>query len=389
MSFAQDSHVTVQATEAVLRRREQELASLLLMQAPLAAGLLMGASHVVSLANPLYCKTFGGHNVIGKRYADAFAESADEGLFTILDSVFLSGQAFTSEEYRIELNRPGFAHERFLKLNVEPLKDPDGSTYGVMIAAVDITEQVKGRIVLEHAQAERQRLLEELESTSETKDAFLATLGHELRSPLAPIVTTLALMEKYPGSIGTKEVSLLKRQVQHLTRLVDDLLDVSKVAQGKIELFKEPFEISQAVTAAVEMIGSLFEERQHQLSVEVASTGLRWTGDKTRLTQVVANLLTNAARYTHPGGEVHLTASREGDHIVIRVRDNGIGIAPEKLPRIFDLFFQGKRAAARAEGGLGIGLALVKSLVELHGGSVAALSGGPACGSEFVVRLPA
>jgi signal transduction histidine kinase len=274
-------------------------------------------------------------------------------------------------------------------LNVEPLNDPDGSIYGVMIAAVDITEQVQSRIVVENAQAERQRLLEELRSASEAKDAFLATLGHELRNPLAPIVTTLALMERQPDSIGTKEVSILKRQVEHLTRLADDLLNVSRVAQGKVELVKEPFEISQALAAAVEMVGSLFEQRQHRLSMDVASTGLRWSGDKTRLTQAVANLLTNAARYTHPGGEVHVTASREGDHIVIRVRDNGIGIAPEKLPRIFDLSFQGKRAVAHAEGGLGIGLALVKSLVELHGGSVAACSDGLGCGSEFVVRLPA
>jgi signal transduction histidine kinase len=228
----------------------------------------------------------------------------------------------------------------------------------------------------------------EAEAASRSKDEFLAMLGHELRNPLAPIVTALEIL-RLRGQVPERELGLLQRQVRHLTRLVDDLLDVSRITRGKVEIRKEPVELSAAVDKAIEMAGPLFEERRHELAVEVPTDGLEVHGDPVRLSQVAANLLTNAARYTEPGGHVAVRAWREGGEVVLSVTDDGQGISGELLPRVFDLFVQGPRSIDRREGGLGIGLTLVRSLVALHGGRVEARSDGPGKGSTFVVRLPA
>lgn len=241
---------------------------------------------------------------------------------------------------------------------------------------------------LEAEIARRQKTEEQLRETSRAKDEFLAMLGHELRNPLAPIVTALQLM-RMRGDTGTeREQAIIQRQVDHLVQLIADLLDISKVTRGMIDLHKEWISIATVLTKAVEMVSPLFEQRSHRLIVDAAEQ-LYVNGDAVRLAQIVSNLLSNAARYTPIGGEIHLTARRdEWEHIVISVRDNGIGIATEMLPKIFDLFFQGARDGGRSEGGLGIGLALVKSFVELHGGSASVHSDGLGLGSEFRVRLP-
>jgi signal transduction histidine kinase len=244
--------------------------------------------------------------------------------------------------------------------------------------------------VKRRCETERQlrEALARLEEASRAKDEFLAMLGHELRNPLSPIVTALELMRLRDGRGTGREQAIIQRQLEHLTRLVDDLLDISKVTRGKIELKKEWLAVADVLTKAVEMASPLLEQRSHRLAVDSAD-GLRCHGDAMRLAQVVANLLTNAARYTPVGGDIRLSARRaDGRTIEIRVQDDGIGIAPEALPKIFDIFFQGQRASGRAEGGLGIGLALVKSFVTLHGGTVGAASDGPGCGSTFTVRLP-
>ena len=220
------------------------------------------------------------------------------------------------------------------------------------------------------------------------KDEFLAILGHELRNPLAPIITALQLMQLRGVSAG-RERDVIARQVDHLARLVDDLLDVSRITRGKIELKREPLELGAVITQAIEMASPLVERRRHSLEVEVAREGLRVVGDATRLAQVFANLLTNAAKYTEVGGHVAVRAAREGDAVVVRVSDDGIGIHPDLLPRVFEMFTQGRRKLDRAEGGLGLGLTLVKSLVELHDGTVAVASDGPGRGSCFSVSLPA
>jgi PAS domain S-box-containing protein len=237
---------------------------------------------------------------------------------------------------------------------------------------------------------ENARLYQAVRQADRRKDEFLALLGHELRNPLAPIQNALQVL-KLPGAdaaITRRAREMMERQVEHLVRLVDDLLDVSRIIRGKVELRPEPVEIATVVARAVETSQPVIAAEAHRLEVDVRPEPLWVNGDLVRLAQVVSNLLNNAAKYTDRGGRIRLSAGREGGEAVLRVRDTGIGIAPEWLPRLFDMFFQAERRTKESQGGLGIGLSLVRGLVELHGGTVSADSAGPGRGSEFVVRLP-
>jgi signal transduction histidine kinase/ActR/RegA family two-component response regulator len=240
------------------------------------------------------------------------------------------------------------------------------------------------REAVEEAQAARS----EAEAANRAKDEFLAMLGHELRNPLAPIQTALQLMRLRGDGSAERERTVIERQVKHLTRLVDDLLDVSRIVRGKVELKHERVNISDVVAKAIELASPLIEQRRHTLDVQVPRHGLQVDGDSLRLAQVISNLLANAAKYTEQGGNIAVIADRIANDAVVRVRDNGMGIAPEILPRIFDLFVQERQTLDRSQGGLGLGLTIVRSLVHSHGGTVTAHSNGPGCGSEFVVSLP-
>jgi len=225
------------------------------------------------------------------------------------------------------------------------------------------------------------------EAANRAKDEFLAMLGHELRNPLSPILTALELMKLRDAAAFEKERAVIERQVKHMVRLVDDLLDVSRMTRGKVSIEHQRVDLADAVASALEIASPLLEQRAHRLSVHVPR-GLVVDGDPTRLGQVFANLLTNAAKYTPHGGHVTVTGERLGDRARVTVRDTGIGIRPEILSRVFDLFVQEHQALDRSEGGLGLGLAIVRSLVGLHGGAVEARSQGPGHGSEFIVYLP-
>ncbi|HVN29247.1 MAG TPA: response regulator, partial [Candidatus Binataceae bacterium] len=227
------------------------------------------------------------------------------------------------------------------------------------------------------------------EEANRSKDEFLAPLGHELRNPLAPIFTALHLMELRKGESNDRERAIIARQANHLARLVDDLLDISRIKRGNVELKKEPLEIATVVAKAIEMASPLIEGRMHFLAVTVPSRGLLVNADPARLTQAIANLLTNAAKYTEPAGRIEISARRDDGEIELRVRDNGIGMTPELVAHVFDLFYQGAQGIDRSRGGLGIGLSIVRNLVTLHGGAVTASSAGPGRGSEFKIRLPA
>ena len=220
------------------------------------------------------------------------------------------------------------------------------------------------------------------------KDEFIAMLSHELRNPLAPIMTAIELMKMDPSeeTLGSSRV-VIERQAKHMLRLVDDLLDISRITRGKVSLERRPVEIREVLASAVEMASPLFEKLAHRLHVDIED-GLWVRADRNRITQVASNLLTNAARYTNPGGDVWLTAFHADGQIEIHVRDSGIGMGPELLERVFEPFSQGAQEIDRAQGGLGLGLALVKTLTEAHGGTVEATSAGPGRGSELVVRLP-
>ncbi|MEO7109140.1 MAG: ATP-binding protein [Polyangiaceae bacterium] len=360
----------------------------LLMQAPVATAVFRGPTHVFELANPLYCRMVGRAELVGKPYLEALPELAGTALPGILDNVYRTGQPFSSGEMLVPLNRGnGTAEECFFTFNLEALRDASGAVYGMMAVALEITDQVNARRSIEKVQQEREGLLAEAQQASRAKDEFFAMLGHELRNPLAPIVMALHLMKQHTPN-PSREQEIIERQVGHLVRLVDDLLDVSKIARGKVTLRKDVVELSVVVAAAIEIVSDLFEEHRHQISVDVPQSDLSVFGDPVRLAQVVANLLSNAARYTQPQGQISISAAREDNDVVLIVKDNGVGIGADLLPRVFDLFVQGRRNTDRKEGGLGLGLALVKSLALLHDGKVVARSNGVGRGSEFELRLP-
>jgi signal transduction histidine kinase len=227
------------------------------------------------------------------------------------------------------------------------------------------------------------------EAASRAKDEFFALLGHELRNPLAPIATALHVMRMRGPGVFESERAVIDRQIRHMTRLVDDLLDVSRIARGKIDLQRERLELAEVVRDAVETASPLLEQLGHHLAIDVPARGLVVSGDRVRLAQVVGNLVNNAAKYTPAGGRIELTGRPDGDEITLGVRDNGVGISPDMLPHVFELFVQARQGADRAHGGLGLGLAIAQSVTRLHGGRIVVASDGPGRGSTFIVRLPA
>jgi CheY-like chemotaxis protein/two-component sensor histidine kinase len=237
---------------------------------------------------------------------------------------------------------------------------------------------------------ENARLYQRLREADRRKDEFLATLAHELRNPLAPIRNALHLMGHRDGNGQghEEERAMAERQVVHLARLVDDLMDVARISKGKIELRREVVELTPIVGHALGAVRPTAQERGHELAVELPEAPIRLEADPTRLEQILDNLLSNAIKYTEPGGRITLAAARDVGMVVLRVRDTGIGIEAGMLPRIFEMFAQVDHRSDRSQGGLGIGLGLVKTLVEMHGGTIEAHSQGPGTGSEFVVRLP-
>jgi PAS domain S-box-containing protein len=253
-----------------------------------------------------------------------------------------------------------------------------------------LVREREARARAEAAAGEIARLYQELKKADRSKDEFLAMLAHELRNPLAPLRNAVSVrrLGGHHPELVEKAWTMVERQVEHLSRLVDDLLDVSRITQGKIELRKQSVRLAEVVDRAVEDIGPFIEESGHTLMVALPPDPMDLEADPVRLCQILVNLLHNAAKYTERGGRIELSAERAGGDVLIRVRDTGVGIAPELLPRVFDLFSQAERSLDRSQGGLGIGLTLVRRLVEMHGGRVSAVSSGPGQGSEFTVRLP-
>ncbi len=290
-----------------------------------------------------------------------------------------SGQPYEADYRIIQLN----GTVRWVTARGRIECDASGRRVRMPGVLVDITE----RKALEE---ELRMRVGQLAEVDRRKDEFLATLAHELRNPLAPIRNSLEIlkMPRVDAAAIQQTRDMMERQVHHLVRLVDDLLDVARVMRGKIELRKEPVELASVVARAVETVQSLISLRGHRLDLSLPQESLLLDADPVRLAQVIGNLLTNSAKYTEANGHIWLSAMREGNEAVLRVRDNGIGIAPDMLPHVFELFVQADHASTKAQGGLGIGLTLVKNLATLHGGSIEAYSAGLGEGSEFTVRLP-
>ena len=268
----------------------------------------------------------------------------------------------------------------------------DGARVPVQIAFTSLLDQSDQFIAYVIDLTARKRVEEELLQANERKDRFLATLSHELRNPLAPIANAVHILRRaqpsVEGDAGARALLIIERQVSHMKRLVDDLLDTARITMGKVCLQREDVNLLPIVLSAVEATRPLMDKRGHRFELDIGEQPIRLHADGVRVEQMLTNLLSNAAKYTGDGGRIALHARREGDSAVIRVRDNGIGIAPEMLSRVFEPFVQAQCARSQADGGLGIGLALVREFAQMHGGSVDVSSAGPGAGSEFVLVLP-
>jgi CheY-like chemotaxis protein/nitrogen-specific signal transduction histidine kinase len=251
---------------------------------------------------------------------------------------------------------------------------PDGRRAGIAVVVFDVTALARAR--------------EDAVEANRAKDDFIAMLGHELRNPLAPITTALHLLRARAGDAYAKERGVIERQVNHMTRLVNDLLDVARITRGDVELRKGEVEISRIVADAVETASPLLEQKGHRLKVAVPSDGLCVNGDASRLAQIVSNLIINAAKFTPDGGFISVEATATRGMAELVVGDNGIGMSEQEIGRVFELFLQGDQANHRPHGGLGLGLAIARNLARLHGGSIEARSGGIGMGSTFTVCLP-
>ncbi|HEU4891627.1 MAG TPA: ATP-binding protein [Vicinamibacterales bacterium] len=264
----------------------------------------------------------------------------------------------------------------YVQNDVEPLYDRDGVPCGCVSVCVDLTE--------------RRQAEDHLREADRRKDEFLATLSHELRNPLAPIRNALELMRRAgeDPSLHERALSIMERQVRQLVRLTDDLLDVSRITRGRIDLRRERLDLRSAIKSALETIEPLSDAAGHEVAIELPDMPLWVYADSTRLAQAFANLLNNAVKYTDRGGRITLTAQAQAHEIIVTLTDTGIGIDPVHLPAIFDMFVQIEPTNSRARSGLGIGLALAKRLIELHGGHIEARSEGAGSGSTFIIRLP-
>ena len=344
--------------------------------APVGIALLRGPEHIFEFVNQEYRKLISGREVVGMPIRRALSELEGQGIFELLDAVYASGEPHVGRAFPAALfNTTTHALEQhFFDFVYQPLRHEDGAAAGIAVVAFDVTELMVAR--------------QQAESASRAKDEFMAMLGHELRNPLAPIQTALALMRMQWAEVAVKERGIIERQVQHMVRLVDDLLDVARVTRGNIDLNRSVVELASVVGKAIETASPLFEQRRQHLRVAVPSVGLAVSADPVRLSQVIANLLTNAAKFSEQGAEVFIEAETGADFVTLRVRDFGRGMQQEDLEEVFGLFVQGSQGLNRPQGGLGLGLAIARSLATLHGGTLFAESDGPGKGSVFHLRLP-
>lgn len=351
----------------------------LFSQAPGFMAVLRGPQHIFELANSAYYKLIGHRELIGKAMIDVLPEIERQQFIALLDRVLATGEPYVGTGVSVLLQRTagGELEERFVDFVYQPLISFDNSISGVFVEGYDVTDL---------KQAENA-----LKTADRHKDEFLATLAHELRNPLAPIRHAVRICQMPQATSEQRKWSntVIERQVQHMARLLDDLLVVSRITCGRVEIHKERLNLNESVGAVLDTLRPQIEGRGRQLEVDLPAAPLYIDADPVRLPQIIANIVTNAAKFTGENGHIRVVAQKNnGDHVTIRVLDNGIGISPEALPGVFEMFSQVTSALERSEGGLGIGLSIAKGFVLLHGGTIEAHSPGLGHGSEFIITLP-
>jgi signal transduction histidine kinase/ActR/RegA family two-component response regulator len=374
--YAASGILFVTIAESARRQRtlERALSPEIFEESPMALAVLEGPELRITFANAHARQIVGAQDVLGKRILDVVPEVAGQPPYIAAQHVLRIGTPLVG----VQLSAWVAGRSVTYLASIEPIRDHDGSIRAVLLVGVDMTTQMGVMRELEHARAQA-------DEANRAKDEFLAMLGHELRNPLAPMTTAVTLLRM--RGHHSRELDVIDRQLMHMTRLVDDLLDISRIVRGKLELHRAPVGVKTVIDKAVETVSPMLEQTGHVLRVQVPPA-LTVNGDVVRLTQVFANLLSNAMKFSPQGSPIDLTAERRGNLVVVRVRDRGNGIAPEMLGRIFEPFQQAAQQLDRAQGGLGLGLTIVRRLVDLHDGRVSAHSEGLGRGAEFSVELP-
>ena len=368
-----------------LRDSQEQYRSVVEDQTELICRLLPNGTY--TFVNGAYCRYFGRtpEELLGNTFWQFLPEADRAPTRKFLDSI-TPDRPVATVEHQV-LGPKGDI--RWQQWTDRGMFDGDGRLVGYQAVGRDVTDRKQAEE--EHRLLEAHRRVEEaLREADHRKDEFLAMLGHELRNPLAPIGMAAEILRTRAASDETVVWvhDVIARQVGHLTRLVDDLLDVSRITRGKINLNLAPLDLRRVITQAIETSRPLLVDHRHELSIDLPDDPLLVRGDGVRLAQVVANLLNNAAKYTEAGGHITVSAQRDGAQAIIKVIDNGIGIPANMLDRVFEMFTQVASPGDRSQGGLGIGLTLVKRLIEMHDGQIEARSEGPGRGSEFIIRLP-
>jgi signal transduction histidine kinase len=367
-------------------------------QAPGFTAVLTGPNHVFDLTNAAYRSLIGNRDVIGKSIREALPDIAGQGFYERLDTVYTSGEPFLGEGMAVFLQRrpDGPLEETILDFIYQPIFDGSGKVGGIFVQGNDITEEARAKRETERLSDERERLLvaeqgarQEAERANRLKDEFLATVSHELRTPLTAILGWLQMIREgeLAGERREHALSIVERNAHSLKQLVEDFLDVSRIISGKMNLEVEPVLVMSAVEAAIEAVRPAAVAKNIRIQSTLDSKA-SVMGDAGRLQQVVWNLLSNAVKFTPKAGRVQVVVERRESSIAIVVADTGIGLEPDFLPHVFDRFSQAESSSTRRHGGLGLGLSIVKHLVELHGGTISVTSDGPGKGATFTVTLP-
>ena len=372
--------VCTETTEQVLMEQRLSAAEAgwrsLFEQAPGFMAILNGPDHVFEYANAQYRDLVGGRAILGKPVRLALPEIQSQGFLVLLDNVYRSGETHVGVATPVLLEQGGRSEVRYLDFVYQAVRDPSGTIKGIFVDGFDVTERVLSTQALEVA--------------DRRKNEFLAILAHELRNPLAPIqnATEVLTLSGPTDSRSTNMVALIKRQTVQLARLVDDLLDVARVGQGRVDLQFEMSDLGSLVRQSIETAQHYLQAKAHQLTVDVPTEPLYVSADRGRIVQCISNLLINAAKYTDREGHIRVALSQVGHYAQVAVTDNGMGIPAEFLPHVFDMFSQQPESLNHSQGGLGIGLHIVKQMITLHAGEVSASSEGAGRGASFYLRLP-